>query len=103
MSHSIWSLGDEWHTARSVDWMLVFDGGSRIVLRMKDYSVFADVFRNVSCVKKHVLNKPTDEMDHRPALDLEPHEHILIRSQSQIFEHKQRTAGMLATCSCLAL
>jgi len=50
--------------------MLVFVGGSRIVLRMKDFSVSADVFRDESCVKKHVLNKPTDEMDHRPALDL---------------------------------
>lgn len=50
--------------------MLVFWGGSRIVLRMKDYAVSTDVFRDESCVKKYVLNKPTDELDHRPALDL---------------------------------
>jgi len=37
---------------------------------MKDYSVSAEVFREESCVKKHILNKPTVELDHRPALDL---------------------------------
>lgn len=67
---SIWSLGDEWHTTRSVDWMLVCVGGSRIVLRMTDYSVSTDLFRDESCVKKHTLNKPTDELVHRPTLDL---------------------------------
>jgi len=50
--------------------MLVFVGGSIIALRMEDYSVSAELFRDVSCVKKHLLNKLTDEKDHRPALDL---------------------------------
>jgi len=50
--------------------MLVFVGESRFLLGMNDYSVSADLFRDESFVKKHILNNPTYELDHRSAFDL---------------------------------